>query len=64
VEERQAVRFRDRREDGRAEVRGRVVRQQEIRLRRDHVQGRHQGRGKVQEQRAGDVAEEETPVPD
>lgn len=63
MEERQAVRFRDRRADGRAQVRGRVVRQQEVRLRRDHVQGRHQGGGKVQEQRAGDVAEEKTLVP-
>lgn len=63
MEERQTVRVRDRRADRRAQVRGRVVRQQEVRLRCDHVQGWHQRGGKVQEQRAGDVAEEETLIP-
>lgn len=64
MEERQAIRFRDRRTDGRAEVRGRVVRQQEIWLRRDYIQRRHERGGKVQEQRAGDVTEKKTLVPD
>jgi len=41
-----------------------MVRQQEIWLRSDYVQGRHEGGGQVQEQRAGDVPEEKTLFPD
>lgn len=58
------MRFRHRRKDGRAQVRGRMVCQQEIRLRRDHVQRRYQRRGKIQKQRVGNVPEKKTFVPD
>lgn len=64
VEKRQKVWIWDRREDRRAEVRRGVVCKQEVRLRRDHVQGRHKGGGQVQEQCASHFAEEETLIPD
>lgn len=63
VEERQAHGVRHQRAQRRAALRGGVVRQQEVRLRRDHLPRRHQGGGQVQEQRAHHQPEEAPPLP-
>nr|XP_018899688.1 PREDICTED: junctophilin-4-like [Bemisia tabaci] len=63
VEERQADGVRDQRALGRTPLRGRVVREQEVRLRRDDPPRRDQGGGQVQEQRPHHLAQEAAPLP-